>query len=120
VGDVLHDFEFDELVGEQPQGPPRATFGRTAATQGDELGLGFAVDDSQSRRASGRLADQRRLQAFLDEPASDAAHRVDRDFESRGDRFIRQVRFAPGLIGMQQDSGMRKFPGRSLAGANQA
>lgn len=117
--DALHDFEFDQFVGQEPQRPSRAALGRTTATEGDELGLGLAVDDSLSRSAGGGPAFERRLQTLLDEPASDALHRIDRDCQRCGNLFVGPPRVPCGPIRVQQDPSMCELSGGPFAVLNQ-
>ena len=52
MGDAFDDFDLDEVVGQQAQGPARRTFGRLGTGELGDAGLDLAGDLDFSRPAS--------------------------------------------------------------------
>jgi hypothetical protein len=64
--------------------PDGAAFGRRRAGQGDQAGLGAAVEREFAAGAVLRLADQSGLQALLDESLSDPLDSGDANLSTSG------------------------------------
>jgi hypothetical protein len=120
VGDRGDDLQLDQPVGEHLHGPLLAAFGRGGAGQGDEPGLGPAVERPLSTGPVLGLADQGGLQALLDEPLADPSDGIGADLEGLGDPDIGPGRAALGGVRLEQDAGVGQFLGGGLAVGDQA
>jgi hypothetical protein len=84
VGDRVHDFQLDELVGQQLHGPRLTALRRGGASQGNEPSLGLAVELDLSGRSLPLLAIQGGVEALLDEPLTDPLDGVGADLQGVG------------------------------------
>jgi hypothetical protein len=99
-------------------GPNRPTFRRGGAGQGDEPGLGPAVELDLSGRSLPLLAIQGGIEAQFDEPLTDPLDSVGADFQGVGDLPIRPGGAAGG-VGLEQDAGMDQLAGGGLTDSDQ-
>jgi hypothetical protein len=106
--------QFDQLAGQQAQGPARATRGRIAAGQGEKLRLGAAVQPGRPH-PRGAAVLQGALQALLDEEKTDPPGGAEMEVQCLGDGLIAQA-----LVGLEQDAGVGQLAGRRATGADQA
>jgi hypothetical protein len=109
VGDGVEAFEFDDLVGQQPQGPAVAARRRRAARKSDQSGRDCAIDLVRARFL-GPPRVERRLQPLLDEAPSHPldGRPADRDFVRNG--LVRKP-----LVGFEQDARVDQPSGGPLA-----
>jgi hypothetical protein len=119
VGDRLDDLQLDELVGRQRHGPLLASVRRRRTGQGDQAGLGPAVELRRPAGLAPRLADRGRLQALLDEPPADPLAGGDADLDRLGDPAIGPGGSAGGGIGLEEDAGVGQPLGGGLAGGDE-
>jgi hypothetical protein len=93
--------------------------GRVRASQGDEASLGVAIQLPFPAGPVLPLAYQGGVQALLDEPFPDPLDRADVDLDRLGNAGVRPSRAVGGGIGLEQDTGVGQFQGRSLVGGDQ-
>src|SRR5512135_3222902 len=119
IGDRVDDLQLDELVGQKLHRPGGTALRRRRAGQGDEPGLGPAVELPRSARAVLRLAAQGRLQALLDEPLADPLDGSDADVEGLGDPVVVPSGSFGGGIGLEQDAGVGELLGGRFASGDE-
>ena len=88
--------------------------GGGGAGQGDEAGLGPAVELELPGRSLLRLADQGGLEALLDEPLADPLDGGGADLQGLGDLPVGPGGAAVGGVGLEQDAGMGQLAGGGL------
>ena len=106
---AVHQFEFDQPIGQQAQRPAGLAFGRRRAAQGEQLCLQTAID-LEVVLASRRLAVQSQVQAFVHNLLLDSVHLAlayaqhGRDVAGPGPLGV-----APGLVAVEQYQGVDDF-----------
>jgi hypothetical protein len=119
VGDRVDDLQLDKLVGQQLHGPHRPPLRRWRAGQGDEPGLGPAVELDLPGRSLPPLAIQGGVEAQFDESLTDPFDGVGADLQGVGDLPVRPGGSAVGGVGLEQDAGMGQLAGGGLTGGDQ-
>jgi len=107
------------LVGEQLHRPFLAALRRRGAGEGDQPGLGPAVELARAAGPVLRLAAQGGVQPLLDEPLPHPGDGGEADVEGLGDALVGPGGATLGLVGFDQDAAMGQFLGRGLASSGQ-
>jgi len=111
-------FSSTTLLFEQPQAPTREALGSLRAGQGDQLGLGRAVENSRTGRVRIVFTSQRRLEPFFHELLSHVEDRVEARVQSLCDLAVRPTVARLRRVRLQQDARPRQKLRRPLAAAN--
>src|SRR5271165_6154727 len=115
VAGALDDLQFDDLLLQKTQGPFGAARRSRPASQSDQLGFRFAVENPPPGGIGIGLARQDGLEAFLDKEPSRPLDRRDAGVQSLGDPAV-----APSVAGLrdvrfQQNAGSRRQMRGALA-----
>jgi len=115
VAGAIDDVQFHHRGFQQCQCPPLAPLGRWRAGQGDQLGLGGAVEDALSGRVGRVLVGQGGVDPALHQVLARARDGVDAGIQRFSDSAV-----APRLaglrgIGLQQDAGFQNLACRAFA-----
>jgi hypothetical protein len=109
--------QFDQLLGQQANGPTPSPGGRLATGQGDQVGLLFAIELAAAMPRLG-TASEDSLQALFDEGLAHAIDGSQADAKGGADLLVGPGR-AGGDVRLEQDPGTGDLAGSRFALAHQ-
>ena len=116
-GDAGGEAEFDDVVGEQAQGPAGEALRGVATGEGQQASLELAVEDDLAGGAALGLAAQGGLEAFLDEAFLAAFDRADGAVDRLGDLGDGPAGAVGAAVAEQEHAGGEELLGVDPAGA---
>jgi hypothetical protein len=118
VRDRLNISQFDQLIGQQLEGPAFPAFRRRTASERHQMRLADAIHQMLII-ALRRLTMQSRRQTLFDKTLAHARHGGRSDVQRRANLTILPSWTVDALVGFQQDPGMRQRTRRCLARRNE-
>ena len=73
---MFDDVEFDTFVGEELQRPSTSSFGRSGASDFDQLGFGSTIEEIRDGRSETLFSFESGFESFFDESFADVGNGV--------------------------------------------
>jgi hypothetical protein len=118
VRSVFDDVEFDAFIGEQMQCPSASTFGRSGASEFDQMGFGVPIEEGRSVGRGSFFPFECGFESFFDESFSDVGDGIGVAMKLFGDVAVGNFSIFCFIDG-EQNIGVFDFVGVAFANGNE-